>query len=117
MFGKLFSNARELKDKTIAKGLQTAINLKIKEYGEMLKLNLNSQEKTIELEVMLKGEKEPLKVYVNEYVVSEENGKYYLYAKDIKTSREWINIVAENYLKGEKIEIPEKIAKTLQILI
>jgi len=110
MFGKL-------KDKALSKSLEVAINLKIKEYGKMLKLNLNSQEKTIELEVMLKGEKEPLKVYVNEYVVSEEDGKYYLFAKDIKTSREWINIVAENYLKGEKIEIPEKIAKTLQILI
>ena len=110
MFGKL-------KDKALSKSLEVAINLKIKEYGEMLKLNLNSKEKTIEFEVMLKGEKEPLKVYVNEYVVSEEDGKHYLFAKDIKTSREWINVVAENYLKGEKVEIPEKIAKTLQILI
>ena len=83
----------------------------------MLNLKLDSKNKTIEFEVELKGEKEPLKVYVNEYVVSEEDGKYYLYAKDIKTSREWINIVAENYLKGEKIEIPEKIAKMIQILI
>jgi len=110
MFGKL-------KDKALSKSLEVAINLKIKEYGKMLKLNLNSKDKTIGLEVMLKGEKEPLQVYVNEYVVSEEDGKYYLFAKDIKTSREWINVVAENYLKGEKIEIPEKIAKTLQILI
>ena len=108
---------RGLKDKALSKSLEVAINLKIKEYGEMLKLNLDSQNKTIEFEVMLKGEKEPLKVFVNNYEISEENGKYYLYAKDIKTSREWINIVAENYLKDEKIEIPEKIAKTLQILI
>lgn len=108
---------RGLKDKALSKSLEVAINLKIKEYGKMLKLNLDSQNKTIEFEVMLKGEKEPLKVFVNNYEISEENGKYYLYAKDIKTSREWINIVAENYLKGEKIELPEKIAKTLQILI
>ena len=108
---------KALKDKALSKSLEVAINLKIKEYGEMLKLNLDSHNKTIEFEIMLKGEKEPLKVYVSSYEISEESGKYYLYAKDIKTSREWINIVAENYLKGEKIELPEKIAKTLQILI
>ncbi len=108
---------RGLKDKALAKSVEVAINLKIKEYGEMLKLNLDSKNKTIEFEIMLKGEKEPLTVFVNNYEISEENGKYFLYAKDIKTSREWINVVAENYLKGEKIELPEKIAKTLQILI
>jgi len=108
---------RGLKDKAISKGLSFAINLKIKEYGEMLSLNLDSKNKTIDFEVMLKGEKEPLKVFVKNYEISEENGKYFLYAKDIETSREWINIVAENYLKGEKIELPEKIANMLQILI
>jgi len=108
---------KSLKDKALSKAVIAAVNLKIKEYGKMLKLNLDSTNKTIELEIMLKGEKEPLKVFVNSYEISEEDGKYFLYAKDIKTSREWINIIAENYLKGEKIELPEKIAKTLQILI
>ena len=108
---------KKLKDKALSKSLEVAINLKIKEYGEMLNLNLDSQNKTIDFEVMLKGEKEPLKVFVKNYEISEENGKYFLYAKDISTSREWINVVAENYLKGEKVELPEKIAKTLQILI
>ena len=108
---------KALKDKALSMAIETAINLKIKEFGKMLKLNLDSIKKTIELELMLKGEKEPLSVFISEYTISEENGKYYIHAKDIKTSREWINIVAENYLKDEKIEIPEKIAKTLQILI
>jgi len=108
---------KSLKDKALSKAIISGINLKIKEYGKMLKLNLDSTNKTIELEIMLKGEKEPLKVFVNSYEISEEDGKYFLYAKDIKTSREWINIIAENYLKGEKIELSEKIAKTLQILI
>ena len=60
---------RGLKDKALSKSLEVAINLKIKEYGEMLKLNLDSQNKTIEFEVMLKGEKEPLKVFVNNYEI------------------------------------------------
>ena len=47
---------KALKDKALSKAIETAINLKIKEFGKMLKLNLNSLKKTIELELMLKGE-------------------------------------------------------------
>jgi hypothetical protein len=108
---------RGLKDKALSKSLEFAINQKIKDYGKMLKLNLNSKDKTIEFEIMLKGEKESLIVYIDNYMISEENGKFHLYAEDVRTSREWINIVAENYLKNQKIEVPDKIAKTLQTLI
>jgi len=108
---------KSLKDKVLSKSLATLINFKIKEYGEMLKLNLDSKNKIIDFEIMLKGEKEPLKVFVSNYAINEENGKYYLYAEDIKTSREWINIVIENYLTAQKIELTEKIVKILQILI
>jgi hypothetical protein len=106
-----------LKDKALSKAAQVAINLKIKEVGEMLKLNLDSENKTIELELMLKGEKEPLYVKVGKYEISQEGEKYYLVAKDINTSREWINVVASNYLENQKFEIPQKIAQTLKVLV
>jgi len=108
---------RSLKDKTLSFGIKQAINLKIKEFGEMLKLNLDSQNKTISLELMFLGEKEPLYVEVGSYEISEEDGKYYLLARDVKTSREWINIVAKNYLENQKFEIPESVAKTLKIIV
>jgi len=105
------------KDKAISATVKTAINVKIKEFGEMLRLNLDSQNKKIELELMLLGEKELLYVEVGSYEISEEGGKHYLIAKDIKTSREWINIVAKNYLENQKFEIPENVAKTLKIIV
>jgi hypothetical protein len=105
-----------LKDKTVSFTLKQAVNFKIKEFGEMLNLKLDSQNKTIELELMLLGEKEPLNVKVGSYEISEEDGKFYLIAKDVKTSREWINIVAKNYLENQKFEIPENIAKTIKII-
>jgi len=108
---------KSLKDKTLSFAIKSAINFKIREFGEMLKLNLDSKNKTIELEVMLLGEKEPLYVNVGKYEIIKENDKYYLLAKDIKTSREWINILAKNYLENQKFEIPQNIAKTLQIVV
>jgi hypothetical protein len=96
---------------------KVAINYKVKEYGEMIKLNLDSNAKTIELELMLEGEKEPLHVKVNRYELREENGRYYLIAEDIVTSRAWINTVAAQYLHGQKFEIPEEYAKLLKVVV
>ena len=107
---------KNLKDKAISATVKTAINLKIKEFGEMLNLKLNSQNKTIELKLILLGEKEPLYVRVGNYDISNEGEKYYLMTKDIKTSKEWINIVAKNYLENQKFEIPKNIAKTIKII-
>ncbi len=106
-----------MKDIALSKGAKIAINHKVKEYGRMVKLNLDSKSKTIELELMLDGEKEPLNVKVNHYALSEERGKHYLVAEDIVTSRAWINTVASQYLHGQKFEIPEEYAKLLKVVV
>ncbi len=108
---------RKMKDATLSKAANIAINHKVKEYGKMLKLNLDSESKTIELELMLDGEKEPLHVKVNHYKLNEEQGRHYLVAEDIVTSRAWINTVASQYLHGQKFEIPEEYAKLLKVVV
>ena len=113
MLSKLFGN---VKDRGVSVAVQTAINYKIKEFGEMLKFNLDSKTKTIELEIMLEGEKEPLNVKVTQYSIKEEEGKHYLVASDIVTSRAWINTMASQYLSGQKFEIPEQYAKILAMV-
>ena len=108
---------RKMKDATLSKGVKIAINHKVKEYGKMIKLNLDSDNKTIELELMLDGEKEPLHVKVNHYKLSQENNRHYLVAENIVTSRAWINTVASQYLHGQKFEIPEEYAKLLKVVV
>ena len=56
-----------MKDAALSKGTKIAINSQIKEYGKMLKLNLDSTQKSIEIEVMLDGEHKPLKVHMRNY--------------------------------------------------
>jgi hypothetical protein len=107
----------KMKDKALSKGLVMAVNHQIKEFGEMLKFNLDSKSKTIELEIMLDGEKEPLHAKVNHYKLTEEDGKNFLVAKDVVTSRAWINTVASQYLSGQKFEIPTEYAKMLKLVV
>jgi hypothetical protein len=105
-----------LKDRALSKGVELAINARLKRFGKMLRFQLDSQKKTIELEVLLKGERDPLRVTVEHYEILREGEKYYLLAERIVTSREWINTVAENYLAGQRFEIPERYAKMLMLV-
>jgi len=106
-----------MKDAALSKGAKAAINSYIKEYGKMLKLNLDSKNKSIDLEVLLEGETEPLSVNVQRYELTEENGKHLLKIYGIQTSRSWINTVAGSYLEGKSFEIPAEYAKMLKVIV
>ena len=107
----------KFKDKSLSVAAKMAVNTQLKEYGKMLKLNLNSEEKSIELEVMLEGEKEPLTVKVENYALEEEKGKYFLKIYGVETSRAWINTLASSYLEGKSFEIPAEYAKMLKVIV
>ena len=108
---------KKMKDAALSKGVKIAINTQIKEYGQMLKLNLNSEQKSIDMEVMLDGEHEPLKVHIKQYEMTEENGKHFLKIHGVTTSRAWINTVASSYLEGKRFEIPTEYARMLKVLV
>jgi len=117
MLGKFNNMLTGAKDKALSVGVQKVINHKIEEFGELLKFDLNSGAKTMELEVMLDGEREALHVKVNNYTLIQEGEKHFLVATDIVTSRVWINKVASQYLSGQKFEIPQEYAKMLKIVV
>ena len=108
---------KKMKDAALSKGAKVALNSYIKEYGKMLKLNLDSKNKSIALEVLLDGEKETLSVNVQRYELIEENGKNLLKIYGIQTSRAWINTIAGSYLEGKAFEIPEEYAKMLKVIV
>jgi len=108
---------KKAKDTALSKSVQIAINTQIKEYGKMLKLNLDSTNKSIEMEVMLEGEHEALKVHVQNYELTQENDKHFLKVHGVTTSRVWINTVASSYLEGKAFKLPSKYAKMLKVIV
>jgi len=61
-------------------------------YGYMLKLDIDSGEKTIDLELLLRGESIPLRIHVGRYEIlaGAESG---IKISQINTSKEWITEV------------------------
>jgi len=68
---------------------------------------------------MLKGEVEPLKVELKDYTIVEKDGQELFEFTEVETSREWINILIETFVKDKsnKIEIPQEYAKLIKMVL
>lgn len=82
----------------------------------MLEFKMDPKEKTVCLTLMLKGEVEALRVNLREFDCFTENGKGFIRAKEITTSREWLNILLSQILKENQVEVPEDIVKILSVI-
>lgn len=69
--------------------IKYAFNLKMKRYAHMLKLDINPEDKTIDLEILLRGEGTPLQIHCGHYEIlsGTESG---IKVSQIHTSREWM---------------------------
>lgn len=83
----------------------------------MLNLKIDSENKSLYLEMMLKGESDVIKFEIGEYKIVENGNRTFLQFKQLKTNREWVNILIENYLKINQIEIPQEYKRVLAIAL
>jgi hypothetical protein len=83
----------------------------------MLNLKVNSENKSIKIDMMLKGEAENLTIEITKYNIAEENGKVFIEIVDLKTNREWLNIVIETFLSKKRVEVPQKFVPLLDIAL
>lgn len=93
-------------------GLREYFNHNYKSLGTMTTLQIDSTNKRASLDLELKGETQPLHVTINRYELTSAGDKTFIEIKEINTSREWINMLAGDFLKGKKFELPE-IAKAV----
>ena len=76
--------------------------------GKIAAFSLNSMEKKASVSLLLNGEKEKIRFDVLTFDILKENGKFFFLAREISSSMEWIEAVANKILVGKKIEIPER---------
>ena len=103
-----------MKDKALSAGAKIAINQQINEYGEIVKLSLNSKFKSMDLEVKLDGESDNLTVQIENYEITEDN---HLKVSGITTSRVWINKLASKYLENKEFTVPDEYTQMLRAIV
>jgi hypothetical protein len=94
--------------------IKIAFNFRMKRYAKMLKLDINSEDKTIDLTVLLKGEASPIEIHIGHYEVltGEVPG---IKISNIHTSREWMTELIQAIVPERTI--PFNRAKLLKIVL
>lgn len=102
------------KDRFIEQAALSYINQTFGAYGRATGLKIDSEAKTISLELDLKGEVSPVNIQITDYRITEESGRFYLSVRHVETSREWLTGLANAQLGGGKrFEIPEQAGRWL----
>ena len=83
---------RTAKDEGISWVLKKWVDSKFERYGSMISIQIDSKQKTVQAEALLKGESEPITMTAG-YCVAADSGHIKLLK--ISTSREWINVVLQ----------------------
>jgi len=93
------------------------INYKLKGIGRMLNLKIDPKTKSINLSILLVGEPEQLEISIKSYELIEKNDKQLIKLGDIETSKTWLNIVLDEFMKGDEVELSPKIANLLKLIL
>ncbi|HWY78459.1 MAG TPA: hypothetical protein VN281_22790 [Verrucomicrobiae bacterium] len=108
LFTSLIETLRPLlPDSAAAWAVRKYINHCCEPIGQMTTLQIDPAKKTAVFELDLKGETQSLRVSIDRYELTTVGEKTFVEVKDFQTSREWINYIARELLKGRKFELPE----------
>ena len=102
---------RNMKDMVISKGVVPWLNKQMADYGKIVSFKLDSSDRHVELEALLNGEKEPVKVWVEKYAVVKKGMDMFIRFEHVETSRAWFNIllrdlVLPKYAPANMVQIP-----------
>jgi hypothetical protein len=107
---------RTIKDWALQAGAKHYANQHLQKYGHMTNLQIDSTARTIHFEILLKGETTPLSGSAK-YQPKLDGAKKLLEFTEIQTSREWINLLIQDFLKTRTVELPEGLPTTIVKLL
>ncbi|CAM2059913.1 conserved hypothetical protein [Desulfovibrionales bacterium] len=106
------------KDHALSGLLRPLTDILLKRYATVLNIQLDSATKRITLEILPKGEHEPLTIRIEHYGIHTHNGINYISLQGITTSRDWLNALLEVFAPSLEFELPANLPlKLLQCLI
>jgi hypothetical protein len=99
-----------MKDWLIERTVSGILNLRfLKLYGKITELKIDSTNKSLQLELELKGEPQKLWIYIHRYELIEQSGEMQFVIKEISISREWINALAQEFVLNKPFPVTELI--------
>lgn len=96
-----------VKDKSLSKLLLAAARQYLKDFGEVLDVVLDTAARSIAVEMLPVGEREPIRVALTGYgLTSDATGGDWLTFERLTASREWMTLAAERLLPQKRLRLP-----------
>src|SRR5206468_10482200 len=109
---------QKTRDRLIEKTAPAVLNETVfRDYGEITSLEIDSQDKSIHFEALLRGEKDPIRVEIQRYEIVKQDGGVFFVTKEIRTSRDWVTTLARKELVDRPIPLPANISGLLTRLL
>ena len=106
MLGLIAKGVTALKERALEAILKGLINRKIKPFGSVTRLQIDSRQKTASAQLALKGEPQPTEIRIGSYALVEEDGVTYISVHNLEASKEWLSVVLNEYVAGRKFKVP-----------
>jgi hypothetical protein len=106
-----------VKDTGAGAAIQRWLAREMADYGELLAFTFNSRERLVQMDLMLKGEREKLTVQVTDYELLQQGDGDYIVVRSARASREWVNAVLRNFVIGKPHRIPEQYSSMARMVL
>lgn len=113
MFGALSNALGSARDRAVEAAARSYIARKIEKFGELRKLEIDSRQKRLAMEVALKGEVSPVSLQVDRYEIVQRDGESHIILRQARASREWITAALEEHVLGREFKLPPSAASVL----
>jgi len=102
------------KDATNSKVFKTVLNQAIKSYGTVLAFKIDSQDRSFLIELMMKGEKLPIKIQIDKYEFIKHDSYTAVVIYSLYTNREWMQTIMDMFILNKEFELPKKLDAPIQ---
>lgn len=106
-----------LKGQAVSLAARQFLQSQLQKYGTMLNFSVQPETKTIDAEILLKGEPTPIKVTLTGYDIGGSADKPTFRVAKVAASREWLEVVLREFVEGKPIDLPPKAAPLMKILM
>jgi hypothetical protein len=94
------------KEKVVVGAVRLWLKKQLKRFGTMTSLQIDSKQKTMRLELELKGETSLITVEVGNYELLQRNEETFLRLNKVSTSREWMTTLLSELLPNQQFKVP-----------
>ena len=86
--------------------LLALLNDKLEKYGVITSFSIDSNSKSIALEVELRGDGRPISIRIEGYMIEPDGDCSLLTIGEISCSKKWVQLIVKKFLAKGKLPIP-----------